>query len=241
MAILSPWILKSLSRDNFSSMEKLSEWTLIRLCVLFEGDQTMKHVVQIVTLAASLCIFIGIVPSGKAFAEAQKEKEKITGLIAFDFPNAMEAKVEVNLSGKLISLVAKAAKPNPEVTELLDMLKGVYVRVYEKGTTTFNELVHHYEDKLEKEKWEVIAKVKEETETVQVRILLGEDTIFGLFVMVAGETEVTLVNIVGEINPERIGELLANLDNLGLPHVEGMDIKTDDMSKSSKTDEPKKE
>ena len=201
----------------------------------------MKHVVQIVMLAVGLCVFIGIVPSGQAFAEAQKEQEKIKGLIAFDFPNALEAKVEVNLSGKLISLVAKAAKPNLEVTELLNMLKGVYVRVYENDTTTFNELTRHYEDKLEKEKWEIIAKIKEEGETVQVRILLGEDTIFGLFVMVAGEIEVTFVNIVGEINPERIGELLANLDNLGLPHIEDMDIKTDDMSKSSKKDEPEKE
>ena len=111
----------------------------------------MKHVVQIVMLAAGLCIFVGIVPSGEAFAEAQKEKEKVKGLIAFDFPKALEAKVEVNLSGKLISLVAKAAKPNPEVTELLNMLKGVYVRVYENDTTTFNELTRHYEDKLEKE------------------------------------------------------------------------------------------
>ena len=201
----------------------------------------MRHILQIAMLAAVLFIFIGIMTSDEAYAEAQKEKEKIKGLIPFDFRNTLEAKVEVNLSGKLISLVAKAAKPNPEVTELLEMLKGVYVRVYENDTTTFNELTRHYENRLEKEKWEVIAKVKEEGETVQVRILLGEDTILGLFVMVAGETEVTLVNIVGEINPERIGELLANLDNLGLPHIEDMDIKTDDMSKSSKKDEPEKE
>ena len=201
----------------------------------------MRHISQIAMLAAVIFIFIGVMTDGEAFAEAQKEKEKIKGLIPFDFRNTLEAKVEVNLSGKLISLVAKAAKPNPEVTELLEMLKGVYVRVYENDTTTFNELTRHYENKLEKEKWEVIAKVKEEGETVQVRILLGEDTILGLFVMVAGETEVTLVNIVGEINPERIGELLANLDNLGLPHIEDMDIKTDDMSKSSKKDEPEKE
>ena len=201
----------------------------------------MKHVEQIVVLAAVLFIFMGIMTSDEAFAEAQKENEKIKGLIAFDFPNALEAKVEVNLSSKLISLVAKGTKSEPEVTELLNMLKGVYVRVYENDTTTSNKLTRHYEDKLEKEEWEVIAKVKEAGETVQVRILLGEDTIFGLFVMVAGEAEVTLVNIVGEINPERIGELVENLNNLGLPHIEDMDIKTDDMSKSSKKDEPEKE
>ena len=200
----------------------------------------MRHVSrsQIAILAVVLFIFTGILTSDEAFAEAEKENEKVKGLIVFDFPNGLEAKVEVNLSGKLISLVAKAAKPNPEVTELLNMLKGVYVRVYENDTATFNKLVRHYEEKLAQEKWEVIAKVKEETETVQVRILLGEDIIFGLFVMVAGEIEVTLVNIVGEINPERIGELLENLNNLGLPHIEDMDIGTDDMSKSSKKDEP---
>ena len=201
----------------------------------------MKHVEQIVVLAAVLFIFMGIMTSDEAFAEAQKENEKIKGLIAFDFPNALEAKVEVNLSSKLISLVAKGTKSEPEVTELLNMLKGVYVRVYENDTTTSNKLTRHYEDKLEQEEWEVIAKVKEAGETVQVRILLGEDTILGLFVMVAGEAEVTLVNIVGEINPERIGELVENLNNLGLPHIEDMDIKTDDMSKSSKKDEPGKE
>ena len=198
----------------------------------------MRHTSQIVMLAVGLCIFISAVPSNEAYAETQKEKEKIKGLIALDFPNAPEAKVEVNLSGKLISLVTKAAKSEPEVTELLNMLKGVYVRVYENDTTISHKLTRHYEDKLEEEEWEVIAKVKEAGETVQVRILLGEDTILGLFVMVTGETEITLVNIVGEINPERIGELLENLSSLGLPHIENMDIKTDDMSKSSKKDDP---
>ena len=45
----------------------------------------MRHILQIVTLAVGLCIFIDIVPRGEAFAEAQKEKEETKGLIAFDF------------------------------------------------------------------------------------------------------------------------------------------------------------
>ena len=200
----------------------------------------MRHISQIALFAAIL-FFGSIIAGSEVFAEAPKEEEKTKGFIAFDFPNVLEARVEVNLSEKLISLVAKAAKPNPEVTELLEMMKGVYVRIYENDATTFDRLARHYEDKLEQEKWEVIAKVKEEAETVHVHILLGEDIILGLFVMVAGETEVILVNIVGEINPERIGELLANLDNLGLPHVEGMDIKVDVKSKSEEKSEPQKE
>ena len=180
-----------------------------------------------------LLILIGLIAGKEAFAETQEEDIKnAKGFIGFDFPNAPEAKIEVNLSGKLIALVAKAAKQEPKVAKLIKMLTGVYVRGYDSDAASFDAMLRHYEDKLKKEKWEVIAKVKEKDETVQVCMLINQDTIRGIFVMAAEPTQTILVNIVGQIDPERIGELLESLGGLGLPQLKDVDIKADDVSKT---------
>ena len=91
-------------------------------------------------------------------------------------------------------------------------------------------------NKLKKEKWEVIAKVKEGNETVQVSMLLDQDLVRGLFVMVAQEHETFLVNVLGQIDFEKLGELLENLDemnlNLDLPQLEKLKIEAESQPKS---------
>jgi hypothetical protein len=173
-----------------------------------------------VSLAGILiAVLLGVV----SLAEAQDEtKTPVKGLIPFDFPNAPEAKVEVNLSSKLIGLVAKGAKSESEFAELIRMLTGVYVRIYAAAAVDVERMTGHYIGKLEKEKWELVAKVKEGNETIQVGMLLDENTVYGVFVVVASSTETILVNIVGQIAPERMSDLLGNLEKLGLPALKDL-------------------
>ena len=87
-------------------------------------------------------------------------------------PENPEDKIELNLTGKLIGLVAKDAN-----NELLEMLKGVYVRGYHRGNADLGKVKRYYENKLTKEGWNIIAKVKDANEMVEVRILSHQDVV----------------------------------------------------------------
>ena len=144
-------------------------------------------------------------------AEAQEETN-IRGRIAFDFPKAPDANIEINLSEKLIKLVAKAAKNDQEAAKLLEMLEGVYVRGYRSGDADLGAVCRYYKNKLKEEDWEVIAKIKEDDEIFEVHTLFDQDIINGLFIMIAETEQTIFVNVFGRINPEQIGELLDSLD-----------------------------
>lgn len=94
--------------------------------------------------------------------------------IFFNLPALPEAKVEVNLSGKLIGLFTKsAAKTQPEFAELMDMLDGIYVRAYNTTSIDAQKVVNPYKNKLKQGQWDVLVKFNGEGETVQVSLLSG--------------------------------------------------------------------
>ena len=148
---------------------------------------------------------------------AQQDKTDRKGLILFDFPEPLEAKVEVNLTAKLINLVTKSMNDAPEVVELIQMLDGIYVRTYDRATIDEKKLVNYFQDRLKTDKWEVLVKIQENSETVEINLLFDEDKVYGIFAIIIPKRsgEATFVNIVGEIAPERIEELLGNLSNFG--------------------------
>ncbi|MDE0013542.1 MAG: DUF4252 domain-containing protein [Candidatus Poribacteria bacterium] len=160
----------------------------------------------------------GLIPMQSTVAQQEKSDQiGRKGLIIFDFPTPLEAKVEVNLTAKLINLVTKSVSNTPEVAELIQMLDGIYVRTYDRITIDERELVDYFQHRLKKDKWEVLVKIKDESEVVEIGLLFDEDIVYGIFIIVIPETsgEATFVNIVGEIDPERIEDLLGNLSSFG--------------------------
>ncbi|RKU26512.1 hypothetical protein C6499_13420 [Candidatus Poribacteria bacterium] len=144
------------------------------------------------------------------------------GLILFDFPEPLTAKVEVNLPAKLINLVTKSVSDQPEVVELIQMLDGIYVRTYDRGTIDEKKLVTYFQDSVKKDQWELLVKIQGNNETVEIHLLFDEDKVYGIFAIVIAKRsgEVTFVNIVGEIAPERVEELLGNLSNFGAVDID---------------------
>ena len=145
-----------------------------------------------------------------------KTQEAEGGVITFNGPIPLKPKVEVNLDRELIAFIAKTTEQEPEIAELIAMLEGVYIRSYSGDVASFDPMIRYYERVLKKRGWEVFAKIKEDSEKIQIWVLLDIETIDGLFVIVTGETETHLVNIVGHLHPQRIGELLRNLEDLGV-------------------------
>ena len=179
-----------------------------------------RHFIRLFTL-----LFLALSLALMQSAVAQQDKSDKTdrkGLILFDFPEPLEAKVEVNLTAKLISLVTKSVSNQPEVTELIQMLDGIYVRTYDRATIDEKKLVNYFKEKLKKDEWEVLVKIEENSETVEINLLFDEEKVYGIFAIIIPKRsgEVTFVNIVGEIAPERIEELLGNLSNFGAVDID---------------------
>ncbi len=179
-----------------------------------------KHFIGLFTL-----LFLGASLTLMHSAVAQQKKSDKTdqkGLILFDFPEPLKAKVEVNLTAKLISLVTKSVSDQPEVTELIQMLDGIYVRTYDRATIDEKKLVNYFKEKLKEDEWEVLVKIEERSETVEINLLFDEEKVYGIFAIIIPKRsgEATFVNIVGEIAPERIEELLGNLSNFGAVDID---------------------
>lgn len=127
--------------------------------------------------------------------------------------------VEINLQANLISLAAKiVTKQEPEVAELLRGIKQVRVNVVgldESNRGTIDQKMQAVRTDLESRGWTQVVTVREENgENVNVHIKTGEnDVIQGLVVTVIdNEKEAVFVNIVGNIDPDKIAEIANRFD-----------------------------
>jgi hypothetical protein len=184
----------------------------------------IKWHVNLVVLAA----FISL-----ASISTAEEELKLEGLIDIDYPEAGEAKVEVNLAGPLFSLAAKAVgDEDPETAGFLASLKAVRVRIYEQaalGGKSFDEVLEFYKKQMQKPKWEVLARVKDKESTVGVYSLTKEkkDIISGLVVIVGNPKEWVIVNLAGEIDVTKLPEINEAASKvLGLPKIDLGEMKS---------------
>jgi len=158
------------------------------------------------------------------------EEPKIEGMINVDYPQPVRAKVEINLSGDLVSLAAKVIqKENPEAYQLLADIKAIKVRVYSKigegidnlsdRTSFFNDVLRFYEEQLQKEKWDVIARVEDKNSRVGVYLLQKGDIVPGLVVLIGKPPEeVVVVNLAGKIDIAKLSQISKTTGfNLNLP------------------------
>ncbi len=179
------------------------------------------------TLMLMFCLLgLWIIPIDQTVAEkgSPDEIEK-KGLIDFDFPDAPDATIEVNLTEKLISLLTKSMKTSSEEEEIAKMLTGIYVRSYDRGDVDEDKMVQYYQEKLKKDKWEVLVKVNDSDEFVEISLFIHEDVAYGVFAIIMPEKpeEIIFVNIVGSLASERISELLENIMKIGMAELDIFD------------------
>ena len=175
--------------------------------------------------ALTITIFISIfgftLQLKPALAEEEMSEEE--GVVEVDFPGAPEAKVEVNITGKLFSVVAKAVKDEeePDLSNFLSGLKALHIRVYEpQPKDVAKDVVKFYEQKLLKAKWEVLARIKENGNTTGIYTLTQNDVVKGLLAVVSEEKELVVVNLAGKIDLSQLSKLnnIAGM-NLNLPDL----------------------
>lgn len=123
--------------------------------------------------------------------------------------------VEVTLDEKLLQLAAKfLSDKNPDeakVKQLVAGLKGVYVRVFEfekPGEYSASD-IESLRLQLQAPGWTKIVGVwsKREGQKVDVHIRYQGNNILGLAILAAEPKELTIVNIVGPIDLEKLSQL----------------------------------
>ncbi|MGV3774617.1 MAG: DUF4252 domain-containing protein [Verrucomicrobiales bacterium] len=123
--------------------------------------------------------------------------------------------VEVNIKSNLINLVSKLVKNEPEVQEVLAGLREIKVNVLELNDQTRGDLTkrfHAIRSELDGKGWDRIVTVQQDDNDVTVSLKMKDTAVEGIVVTVMEGKQAVLVNIVGDIKPEKIAVLGERFD-----------------------------
>lgn len=125
---------------------------------------------------------------------------------------ASEPRIEVNVAGPLLGLVAEMTRgEEPHFSAMVRQLRGVYVRQYAltEARPGLSGRVADVARALERQGWQVMVRVREPQNDVYIYHRPAGEALEGLVVMVlqADKDEATFVTIDGRIDPAHIGRL----------------------------------
>ena len=138
-----------------------------------------------------------------------------SGRLRIDLPPSIAARasetVDVNLDGVMLRLAAKFLSDDnePGIREMVRKLEGIYVRSYEfdEPDAYDRNVINGLRSQLGPE-WKRIVTVESRTkENSEIYVRANGDSISGLVVLSAEPKELTIVNIVGPIDLEKLAGL----------------------------------
>jgi hypothetical protein len=134
--------------------------------------------------------------------------------------------IDVTVDQKVINLALKflSEKRSPDeakIKEIISGLKGVYVKSFEfekEGEYSMAD-IESVQNQLKTPAWAKIVGVrsKKEGQVVDVYLATTGDKVDGLVVIASDPKELTVVDIVGSIDPEKISELAGHY---GMPKLD---------------------
>ncbi|MDE0553049.1 MAG: BamA/TamA family outer membrane protein [Candidatus Poribacteria bacterium] len=159
------------------------------------------------------------------FVTATVHSQSSNGTVIFDAPNVPSSEFQFDLDKRVISLVLE--DPNAPIAPLFSTVDSLRLRNYRSRSVNFRELVQYYNETLKNRGWNALGKrfhADVEIGDLYLYSLQENEIIKGILVLVGSSDDVYLINIVGEIPEKRLGELLLNLDQLGIeiPELESV-------------------
>ena len=122
--------------------------------------------------------------------------------------------------------------PNAPIAPLFSTVDNLRLRNYRSRSVNFKELVQYYDEVLKDRGWNALGQsfqADAEIGDLYLYSLPKNETIKGIFVLVSSGNDVYLINVVGEIPKKRLGDLLLNLDQLGIEIPELKSLKPRDL------------
>ena len=151
-------------------------------------------------------------------AMAQEDMLKdFPGYVDFGDLNGIfgEPSVQISVGGALLGLVSTfSASENPEVAELFKRLHGVRVNVYENSPFSGGavEYVKDVSSKLNQKGWESVVTVNSDDEQVRIFMKINGEVIEGITVMALEQDEAVFVNVIGNLRPDELAQVMDNFD-----------------------------
>lgn len=174
----------------------------------------MKHLMKklgmgAVVMALSMTVALPL-------AAQEDELKAMPGYVDFGSLEAVygEPKVMVNIGGFLLNFMSQATKDDPETAALMEGLKGVRINIYSTDgeTAPAMEQINSVRSMLTAQNWEPIVQVREEGQNVQIFMKADGEGMQGLTVMAVDGDEAVFLNILGSIDPEKLGQVMDQFD-----------------------------
>ncbi len=144
--------------------------------------------------------------------------------IAFlDFSKVAAETVDVTLDGQMLRLASKFLANDPddkEAAQVISGLSGIYVKSYsfdEKGQYSKAD-VDRVRGQLGPGWSRIVTSKSRDGEDVEIWVRAKNDRVAGMVILAAEPDELTIVNLVGEIDLERLGKIEGQF---GIPNVSG--------------------
>jgi hypothetical protein len=125
-----------------------------------------------------------------------------------------EPRVMINLGGSLLKFVGAMEHGDPKTGEIMRNLRSVRVNVYDTAgdSEPAESRMKEIKSALQSQQWEPIVQVREDGERVDIFVKPNGERIHGLTVMAVDGQEAVFINILGDIDPARLGEVVRHLD-----------------------------
>lgn len=151
------------------------------------------------------------------------ERRQSAGYVDLEAMHLVQGRRDVSIS--LGSLPIRFARffVDDEVGDLLSDLDAVRIHVYELDAAADQGGLTRATRKLETHGWESLVAIRgRDADSAEVMVRLGRrNRVAGLVVMTQDDEELVVINLIGDIRPERFADYLRGLD------VDGPEIEID--------------
>ncbi len=151
------------------------------------------------------------------------------GIVPFDCPDVSSPEFQFDLDGNVIERVME--DPTSDIAPLFKKVDNLYLRNYRNLSRNFKKMVLYY-SQLKAKGWSILGQYSQtdaEKINLHLYILHENETVKGIFVIVKDKGGIYLINIVCEIPRQQLGELLLNLNQLGIEIPRLMSLKQRDL------------
>ena len=152
------------------------------------------------------------------------------GRVPFDCPDVPSSQFQFDLSRDVIALVME--DPTSDIAPLFKSVSDLYLRNYRNRSGNFKKMIKYYSEVLKGRGWRALGQYPQtdpEKISLHLYVLLQNETVKGIFIIVKDKGGIYLINIVCEIPRQQLGELLLNLNQLGIEIPRLMSLKPRDL------------
>ena len=137
-----------------------------------------------------------------------------SGKVTFKWQNAPSPQFNFDLDRDTITEVMD--NPSPEISSLFSYIDDLYLRSYHRKGLNYQQMLNYYNNRLTARGWSTYQR----NEKLYLFTLRQNEFVVGIFVIVSSGEEVYLINITGTIPPKKVGNILKNLNQLGIDITE---------------------